>query len=312
MSHLFCPHCGQQIAATDRHCPHCGTMQTAIIPPLAVPGKKAIPDGIRGWSWGAFLLSWVWAIGNKTWIGLLALIPYVGLIMAIILGIKGREWAWQNKEWDSIEHFQRVQKQWNRWAFIIVGALLVIGLLAGIGIAMYEEHAPSTHTSQAQDIPPPEPTPATAATAPASTPFAQAFDEPLTHSASAQKYEPVFLSENDDGHLFKISSYPKKIIYKNTNLLDYLFEDTDMIGYLAFEKTYQFGENYIFIISTGENGNSCPATTYAFQVDTAANRISDKHEIDGCSENVETFSEGNTLMVKKEGNASIFYNGEVQ
>ena len=85
-----------------------------------------------------------------------------------------------------------------------------------------------------------------------------------------------------------------------------------MIGYLAFEKTYQFGENYIFIISTGENGNSCPATTYAFQVDTAANRISDKHEIAGCSENVETFSEGNTLMVKKEGNASIFYNGEVQ
>ena len=208
MSKLFCTHCGQQIAATDRHCTHCGTMQTAIIPPLAMPGKKAVPDGIRGWSWGAFLLSWVWAIGNKTWIGLLALIPYVGLIMAIVLGIKGREWAWQNKEWDSIEHFQRVQKQWNRWAFIIVGALLVIGLLAGIGIAMYEEHAPSTHTSQAQDIPPP------AASAPASTPSAVAFDEPLTHLASAQKYEPVFLSENDDGHLFKISSHPKQITTK--------------------------------------------------------------------------------------------------
>ena len=50
MSHLFCTHCGQQIAATDRHCPHCGTMQTAVIPPLAVPGKKAVPDCIRGWS----------------------------------------------------------------------------------------------------------------------------------------------------------------------------------------------------------------------------------------------------------------------
>lgn len=308
MSKLFCTQCGQQIAATDRHCPHCGTTQTVVMPP-ATPGKKAVPDGIRGWSWGAFLLSWVWAIGNKTWIGLLALIPYVGLVMAIVLGIKGREWAWQNKEWDSVEHFQRVQKQWNRWAFIIIGALLVIGLLAGIGIAMYEEHAPSIHTSQAQDIPAPPPT---APDTPAAIPSTLAFDKSPTHTAPAQKYEPVFLSENDDGHLFKISSYPKYIAYKNINLLDYLFEDTDIIGYLAFERIYQFGENYIFIISTGENGQSCPATTYAFQVNTTADSISDKHEIDGCSENVETFSEGNTLMVKKEGNASIFYNGEVQ
>lgn len=146
MSTLFCTQCGQQIAAADRHCPHCGAAQTAVVPPAA-PGKKAVPDGIRGWSWGAFLLSWVWAIGNKTWIGLLALIPYVGLIMAIVLGIKGREWAWQSREWDSVEHFQRVQKQWNRWAFIIVGALLLIGLLAGIGMAMYEERTQHSSTS---------------------------------------------------------------------------------------------------------------------------------------------------------------------
>jgi hypothetical protein len=29
------------------------------------------PDGVAGWSWGAFLLNWIWAIFNKSYIGLL-------------------------------------------------------------------------------------------------------------------------------------------------------------------------------------------------------------------------------------------------
>lgn len=77
-------------------------------------GKETIiVDGIKGWSWVAFMFNWIWAIGNKTWIGLLALVPYIGFVMAIILGIKGREWAWRNKRWESLEHFQRVQRKWS-------------------------------------------------------------------------------------------------------------------------------------------------------------------------------------------------------
>lgn len=55
------------------------------------------PKGVKGWSWGAFFLNWIWALGNRTWIGLLALTPYVGFIFAFVLGFKGREWAWRNK-----------------------------------------------------------------------------------------------------------------------------------------------------------------------------------------------------------------------
>ena len=54
-----------------------------------------VPEEIRGWNWGAFLLHWMWGIGNNVWIGLLAIIPYAGIIMAIVLGVKGTEWAWQ-------------------------------------------------------------------------------------------------------------------------------------------------------------------------------------------------------------------------
>jgi hypothetical protein len=73
------------------------------------------------------VLNFIWAIGNKTWIGLLALIPYVNIVVIIILGIKGRQWAWQKKRWDSVKHFQEVQKKWSFWGFIITGGFLLIG-----------------------------------------------------------------------------------------------------------------------------------------------------------------------------------------
>ncbi|MDH5572820.1 MAG: hypothetical protein OEY89_13730 [Gammaproteobacteria bacterium] len=98
-----------------------------------------IPAGVKGWSWGAFMLNWIWSIGNSTWIGLFALIPYAGFIMAIILGIKGREWAWQNKQWQSVEHFNKIQRRWS-----IVGACFliipIIGIIAAIAIPAYQEY----------------------------------------------------------------------------------------------------------------------------------------------------------------------------
>ena len=96
--------------------------------------NSTIPEGIKGWSWGAFLLNWIWSIGNNTWIGLLSLIPYLGIIMVIILGIKGREWAWKNKQWDSVEHFQRVQRKWSKWGVIALLVPLVIGIISAIAI----------------------------------------------------------------------------------------------------------------------------------------------------------------------------------
>lgn len=91
------------------------------------------PEGVQGWSWGAFLLNWVWAAGNRTWIGLLALIPYVGFIMAILLGVYGRKWAWENKRWESVEHFQRVQRNWSIWGFVI----LVLGFVLAFAVSFF-------------------------------------------------------------------------------------------------------------------------------------------------------------------------------
>jgi len=71
-----------------------------------------VPDEIKGWSWGAFFLSWIWGIGNRVWIAFLVLI--LGIIWSIVLGIKGNEWAWKNKKWTNIEHFKRTNIRTNK------------------------------------------------------------------------------------------------------------------------------------------------------------------------------------------------------
>lgn len=117
-------------------------------------GKNAtVPNEIKKWNWGAFLLSWIWAIAHKAWIGLIALLPFVimGIIapfteksdeagglfiitfgMMVVLGIKGNEWAWQNNKWNSVEEFLSIQRRWSRVALIIIGILFILGFLIGL------------------------------------------------------------------------------------------------------------------------------------------------------------------------------------
>lgn len=104
-------------------------------------GKDAtIPPGVAGWSWGAFLLNWIWAVSNRTWIGLLCFIPYIGFVMSIVLGIKGREWAWRNKRWDSVEHFQRVQRKWSIWSLVVIVGVMGLAIVAAIAIPAYQDY----------------------------------------------------------------------------------------------------------------------------------------------------------------------------
>ncbi len=94
-------------------------------------GKASIvPPEIKGWNWGAFFLNFIWSVGNRTWIGLLTLVPLVGYIMPIILGYKGNEWAWKNKRWKNIDHFKRTQKKWAIWGTCIV--IFLFGSFVGI------------------------------------------------------------------------------------------------------------------------------------------------------------------------------------
>jgi hypothetical protein len=94
-------------------------------------GQGAIvPAEINKWNWGAFLLNWIWGIGNNTYIAFLMFVPLVNLVMAFVLGAKGSAWAWRNKKWESIEQFQAVQSKWTKWALLIYA--LFVAMFIGI------------------------------------------------------------------------------------------------------------------------------------------------------------------------------------
>ena len=104
-------------------------------------GQAAVlPEELKGYNWGAFLLSWIWGIGNKTYITLLsflvAFIPFIGCLAAlgmnIWFGFKGNEWAWQNKHFESIEHFKSNQKKWTIAGIIVT----IVSIIVWIFFAM--------------------------------------------------------------------------------------------------------------------------------------------------------------------------------
>ena len=144
MAMVFCRGCGKEIHESAPICPHCGAPNAVV----TAPGSVGMPDGVRGWSWGAFFLNWIWAIGNKTWIGLLCLVPLVGFVMAFVLGFKGREWAWKNARWDSLEHFNRVQRLWSIWALILTLGVGGIGVLAAIALPVYQDYTTRAKSSE--------------------------------------------------------------------------------------------------------------------------------------------------------------------
>ena len=101
-------------------------------------GSEIIPDGVKGWSWGGFLLTIIWGLSHRVWLSLLIFIPYIGLLVSIYIGIKGRELAWKNKRWESVEHFNRVQRSWSIWSAII--AIVLSGIIASIAIPSYQAY----------------------------------------------------------------------------------------------------------------------------------------------------------------------------
>lgn len=93
------------------------------------PKDTPIPPKLDRWNWGAFLLNWIWGIGNSTYIALLMFVPFVNFIMIFVLGAKGSKWAWKNRVWEDEEHFIKTQRNWARAGLAV---LLAIPLFMGL------------------------------------------------------------------------------------------------------------------------------------------------------------------------------------
>ena len=117
--------------------------------------NAVVPPEVDRWNWGAFLLTWIWGVGNNTFIALLTLVPVVNIVMWVVLGIKGSAWAWQNNRWDSVDHFKRKQREWALWGAIVppLVVLLLAGLFMVVTTTMKNSDAYQLAAAQLQDNP---------------------------------------------------------------------------------------------------------------------------------------------------------------
>jgi len=66
---------------------------------------------LNNWNWGAFFITPLWGILNRTWLALFAFIPYFGVLFAFYFGYKGNKLAWKNQKWVDESDFKQSQKR---------------------------------------------------------------------------------------------------------------------------------------------------------------------------------------------------------
>lgn len=139
-----------------------------------------------------------------------------------------------------------------------------------------------------------------------------------TPAAPSIAYEPLLILNDEVGPFSLIRLDTVKILAYQArsgtmNLLDGVLKYPESPDYVTIERAYSFGSSrYVLIVSTGEFGLSCPAATYVLSFDTKQEYVDGHSEIEGCSQIVESLSEENKLTIKKDGKATIVYNGIVK
>lgn len=85
---------------------------------------------IREWSWGAFVFTWIWAfVHNLPFWGIMTLIlsPLgLNIIPTVLLGMRGREYAWKTGRFVSVEKFMQIQKKWDTAALVFLAVFILL------------------------------------------------------------------------------------------------------------------------------------------------------------------------------------------
>jgi hypothetical protein len=80
-----------------------------------------IPFGLFGFYNGSQLWGFVGLAGS--------IISLVGWIYAIFIGIQGKQLAWQNRRFESMQQYLAVMRAWNIWGIVVIAFSIVISIL---------------------------------------------------------------------------------------------------------------------------------------------------------------------------------------
>ncbi|MCI5680909.1 MAG: FHA domain-containing protein [Paludibacteraceae bacterium] len=97
--------------------------------------QKSEPSNLNSFNFGAFYFNWIWGLANGVYWALLCLIPYIGLIVAIVLGVKANRTAWEKFN-GTAQEFEDKQAAWTKWAWILLVCCFFIGVILGIALSV--------------------------------------------------------------------------------------------------------------------------------------------------------------------------------
>ena len=95
---------------------------------------KVTPQKVKGWNWGAFMFSWLWGFGNKSYLTFFTLIPIFGFIWRFVCGFKGNDWAWKKGNYSSVDEFKKVQSTWNRAGLFLFIFSITLSVIINIAL----------------------------------------------------------------------------------------------------------------------------------------------------------------------------------
>ena len=91
-----------------------------------LPDKIEVPDEIKTWNWGAFLLGPIWGVSNGVSMTWFFLVPIVSYFMPFVFGAKGNEWSWKNRRWTSVKQFQSHQRKWSNFGLYLYELIILL------------------------------------------------------------------------------------------------------------------------------------------------------------------------------------------
>lgn len=101
-------------------------------------------DYRKEFNWGAFFGTWIWGLFNKSyhtlWMLILWITPW-GFLFSLYCGMKGNEWAANNRDWQNLEEFQKSQET-QTIVFVILKVLVLpivyfLLVMAIVGLLMF-------------------------------------------------------------------------------------------------------------------------------------------------------------------------------
>jgi len=92
---------------------------------------------VRSWSWGAFFMSFIWALASRLYgwgvaLFFLAFVPGVNLVFWIYFSVVGRKKSWEKGKWESFDAFKGRQKLLDKIGFGLFLVSILLGVLNAV------------------------------------------------------------------------------------------------------------------------------------------------------------------------------------